>query len=264
MVSTCRITGLLFAAAIVQALPGGSQKDASNKGLPYIEDAPITPPTLCASGVQIFSVRGSTERSHLGRIAPVPTSIRDAIPGSFITALGYPAKIDAVQYYVSVHIGVRRLTRLVENYVKMCPQSKIALVGYSQGAHVVADLVCGGSSFPIRGLPDKPKPLDPKYNKNIIATLLFGDPTRAANQPWNLGTVTDRSGYFPRRRNDACAPYAKTMQSWCDQKDRWCDTRSPSGTDPAVHKRYQERYTDAAVAFVKTQWESSQKPLNRL
>lgn len=291
MVSTRHIAGLLLAAVVARALPGEISQDGSARGGPMAADAPITPPTSCAAGVQIFVVRGSTEPSHMGRIAPVATSIRDAVPGSFITALDYPAKINAAEYFFSVHMGVSRLAKLVRDYVKMCPQGKIALVGYSQGAHVVGDLVCGASSVPLY----RPKPLDPVYNKNskllflclfllsvailhnyknqqtsinsvsplnpVIASLQFGDPSRRANQIWNVGTVTDRNGYFPRQRNAACGPYSKAMRSWCDEKDRWCDKKSPTGTDPTVHKKYQEKYKDAAAEFVKKQWESSQKPL---
>lgn len=162
MVSTRRIAGLLLAAVAARALPGEISQDGSARGGPMVADAPITPPTSCAAGVQIFVVRGSTEPSHMGRIAPVATSIRDAVPGSFITALDYPAKINAAQYFFSVHRGVSRLAKLVRDYVKMCPQGKIALVGYSQGAHVVGDLVCGASSLPLY----RSKPLDPVYNKN--------------------------------------------------------------------------------------------------
>ncbi|KAI6284521.1 hypothetical protein MCOR28_001236 [Pyricularia oryzae] len=257
MVSTRRIAGLLFAAVAARALPGEISQDGSARGGPMAADAPITPPTSCAAGVQIFVVRGSTEPSHMGRIAPVATSIRDAVPGSFITALDYPAKINAAEYFFSVHRGVSRLAKLVRDYVKMCPQGKIALVGYSQGAHVVGDLVCGASSLPLY----RSKPLDPVYNKNIIASLQFGDPSRRANQTWNVGTVTDRNGYFPRQRNKPCGPYSEAMRSWCDEKDRWCDKKSPTGTDRKVHKTYQIKYKDAAADFVKKQWESSQKPL---
>lgn len=95
----------------------------------------------------------------------------------------------------------------------------------------------------------------------VIASLQFGDPSRRANQTWNVGTVTDRNGYFPRQRNKPCGPYSEAMRSWCDEKDRWCDKKSPTGTDREVHKKYQIKYKDAAADFVKKQWESSQKPL---
>ncbi|KAI6512596.1 hypothetical protein MCOR16_011161 [Pyricularia oryzae] len=132
MVSTRRIAGLLFAAVVARALPGEISQDGSARGGPMVADAPITPPTSCAAGVQIFVVRGSTEPSHMGRIAPVATSIRDAVPGSFITALDYPAKINAAEYFFSVHRGVSRLAKLVRDYVKMCPQGKIALLAVVQ------------------------------------------------------------------------------------------------------------------------------------
>ncbi|ELQ37373.1 acetylxylan esterase 2 [Pyricularia oryzae Y34] len=250
MVSTRRIAGLLFAAVAARALPGEISQDGSARGGPMVVDAPITPPTSCAAGVQIFVVRGSTEPSHMGRIAPVATSIRDAVPGSFITALDYPAKINAAEYFFSVHRGVSRLAKLVRDYVKMCPQGKIALVGYSQDQ---SRLILSITKITSINSVSPPTP--------VIASLQFGDPSRRANQTWNVGTVTDRNGYFPRQRNKPCGPYSEAMRSWCDEKDRWCDKKSPTGTDREVHKKYQIKYKDAAADFVKKQWESSQKPL---
>ncbi|TLD13412.1 uncharacterized protein PgNI_05090 [Pyricularia grisea] len=239
MLSALPIAGLLFAAAVTGAsLPATAT------------DAPNTPPTSCASGVQIFVARGSSEKSHEGRIAPIDHTIAESIPGSSITAVDYPADINAVKYLFSVRKGVTRLTKLIEEYHKHCPRGKIVLVGFSQGAHVVGDTLCGASSFPIL----RTKPIDSIYNKNVIATLMFGDPTRAKNQGWNVGTVTDRDGYFPRHKNTACSPYSQSMRSWCDQKDRWCDKHAPGGTDRSVHSTYQIKYRNEAKDFVLKQW----------
>ncbi|TLS29192.1 hypothetical protein PpBr36_00048 [Pyricularia pennisetigena] len=245
MVSALPIVWLLFAAAAAGTLPQPTG------------DASKAAPTSCASGVQIFVARGSTERSSLGRIAPVAQSIANSIPGSSITALDYPAKMNPIVYLFSVSKGTKNLSKLVKNYVEMCPQSKIVLIGYSQGAHVVGDLVCGASSLPIV----RSKPINSNYNKNIIATLLFGDPTRAANQSFDVGTVTNRNGFLRRHRNGACSAYTKTIKSWCDKNDRWCDKHSPEGTDSSVHKTYQEKYKAEATQFVLDQWKSSQETL---
>ena len=37
------------------------------------------------------------------------------------------------------------MTKLVTDYASRCPSSKMALLGYSQGAQVAADVMCGTS-----------------------------------------------------------------------------------------------------------------------
>lgn len=75
---------------------------------------------------------------------------------------------------------------------------------------------------------------------------MFGDPTRAADQPWNVGNVTTRDGMFPRVDNAGCAPYGPGMRSWCDANDQYCDR----GNIRAVHHGYFAKYTDDAAAWV--------------
>ncbi|KAI6356769.1 hypothetical protein MCOR25_007864 [Pyricularia grisea] len=241
MVSALPVAGLLVAAVAAQTVT---------------PDAPITAPTSCASGVQIFVARGSTEAPGMGKIRTVAGNVTAAIPGSAITAVDYPASFD--DYAESVMNGTANLGKLVKDYVKLCPDSKIALLGYSQGAQAVADLICGASS---ELMPVKSADLDDIYDKNIIAMILFGDPTRAANQTFNYGTVTDRDGLFPRLKNDACEPYSPRLRSWCDVADRYCDPSAPGGIDTTVHGTYFNKYTQVAKDFVVEQWNLSQKYL---
>ncbi|KAH8846486.1 hypothetical protein MCOR27_009027 [Pyricularia oryzae] len=239
MVSALPIAGLLVAAVAAQT-----------------PDASLAPPTSCAPGVQIFAARGTTEAPGVGKIQTVAGNVTAAIPGSAVTAVDYPATFD--DYAQSVATGSSDLGQLVKDYVKMCPDSKIALLGYSQGAQAVADLICGASS---ELMPVKTADLDSIYDKNIIAMILFGDPTRAANQSFNLGTVTDRDGLFPRLKNDACEPYSPRLRSWCDVADRYCDPSAPGGIDTTVHGTYFNKYTQAAKDFIVEQWQLSQKSL---
>ncbi|TLS26287.1 hypothetical protein PpBr36_04022 [Pyricularia pennisetigena] len=242
MVSALPVAGLLVAAVAAQTVT---------------PDAPITAPTSCAPGVQIFVARGSTEAAGMGRIRTVAGNVTAAIPGSAVTAVDYPATFE--DYAQSVMTGTTNLGKLVKDYVQMCPDSKVALLGYSQGAQAVADLICGASS---ELMPVKSADLDAIYDKNIIAMILFGDPTRAANQSFNLGTVTDRDGLFPRLKNDACEPYSPRLRSWCDVADRYCDPSAPGGIETSVHGSYFNKYTQVAKDFVVKQWKLSQKPLS--
>jgi len=98
----------------------------------------------CASGVHVIVARASTEAPGQGIIGAVADEIVERIPGSDSVAVVYPATL--TNYLSSESQGVAAMTKLIENYVADCPDSKIVLMGYSQGAHVTGDVLCGSST----------------------------------------------------------------------------------------------------------------------
>lgn len=60
-----------------------------------------------------------------------------------ITETPYPAELDP--YASSEQAGVGNLTALVRDYAACCPGVPLVLMGYSQGAQVTADFLCGTS-----------------------------------------------------------------------------------------------------------------------
>ena len=83
------------------------------------------------------------------------------------------------------------------------PVSKLLLLGYSQGAHIVGD---------IPGVPAE----------NLIGSVLFGDP---AFNPTSIGTVgnyaSSAHGLMGIRDAYSSALQAKIL-SWCDHGDLIC------------------------------------------
>lgn len=61
------------------------------------------------------------------------------------------------------------MTKLIEEYVAACPSSKIVLLGYSQGAQVVGDTLCGTSSSGFT----QSSALASKYSSNSEFTLFI-------------------------------------------------------------------------------------------
>lgn len=59
--------------------------------------------------------------------------------------------------------GVNAMRPLIEQYVDACPGRPIALLGYSQGAQVVGDIVCGNSETGAEWKSDISSPLTGKY-----------------------------------------------------------------------------------------------------
>lgn len=105
-------------------------------------------------------------------------------PGSDLESVVYPASINNVQDYAnSEHQGTLALTQLIQTYLAACPSAKIALLGYSQGAEVVGDVLCGTSS----DISPKTAPLATQYGNAVVAAISMGSPAHVANQPYNKG-----------------------------------------------------------------------------
>ncbi|EHA53512.1 hypothetical protein MGG_14095, partial [Pyricularia oryzae 70-15] len=159
-----------------------------NGQVPNGQGQPQQPPVNvnCAQGVHIIVARGGEERPGMGMIGKVADNVMAQIPGSSIEAVDYPASLS--EYSRSQGVGVQVMSQMVANYVAACPSSRIVLLGYSQGAHVAADLVCGASEaqFATQGMPALPAELQ----RNIAAVVMMGDPSRSADAPFNQGNAT--------------------------------------------------------------------------
>ncbi|OLN88112.1 Acetylxylan esterase 1 [Colletotrichum chlorophyti] len=216
--------------------------------------------STCATGVHLIVARGSNEAPGSGRIGSVADGVVAAVPGSQIEPLVYPASFD--NYSSSVATGVEAMKIALTQYSTRCPSSKVALLGFSQGAHVAGDTLCGSVS------EDEGEALNLDFdqttpvlasvvNQSVIAVVLFGDPTHNVSAPWNRGTST-HDGLFPRENITACEPYASKIESWCDTGDIYCDV----GNNTSVHGSYFANYTDDAVEFVVSQYNASKTAAN--
>ncbi|KAK0642226.1 cutinase-domain-containing protein [Cercophora newfieldiana] len=200
----------------------------------------------CATGLHMIVVRGSNEEPGMGKIGVIAGNVSLAIPGSTSVGVEYPAAID--KYASSLAEGTTELVRLVGEYEKQCPGGKIALLGYSQGAHSVMDAVCGSSSAGFRTTSDLPD----AYESSIVAIATYGDPSHTVNASWNQGTSMT-SGIFPRLNLTACEPYTDRIRSWCDVGDVYCD----KGNNTRVHGTYFANYTDVTVDFIVGKYNES-------
>ena len=101
--------------------------------------------------------RASTEAPGQGIIGAVATKVQQTVPGSDSEAVNYPATL--TNYTASEASGVAGMTSLIQSYVARCPSSKIALLGYSQGAQVAGDVMCGTSEKGFNGTQPLPAAL---------------------------------------------------------------------------------------------------------
>ncbi|KAH7317724.1 cutinase [Rhexocercosporidium sp. MPI-PUGE-AT-0058] len=204
-----------------------------------VTNTTITNTTACATGVHIIVARASTEKPGEGIIGAVARQVQQSVPGSDSEAVDYPATL--TNYTTSEGLGVSGMTKLIENYAARCPGSKMALMGYSQGAQVIGDVMCGTSEANFNSTP----PLNPALSKNIIAIIQMGDPTHIPNLPQDVGNST-KAGIFPRPNTTACTAMEPITKSFCTADDRFCD----SGNSIPVHLSYVREFGTQATDFV--------------
>ena len=196
----------------------------------------------CAA-VHVITARASNEAPGEGISgALVDQIVNTSTQTVSRAAVSYPATLS--NYASSSAQGRTALTTQLTNQVQACPTQKIVLVGYSQGAHVIGDVLGGGAGG---SLGAETPPISTTIGDHVTAVIQFGDPRHMINQSYDVGTST-RNGIFPRSSTQlqALNHYASKIQSYCDRFDQFCD----SGFSLQVHLTYLDRYQDAAATFV--------------
>ncbi|KAK8120818.1 hypothetical protein PG999_004938 [Apiospora kogelbergensis] len=201
------------------------------------------------TNVQVFVARGSLEEIP-GRQGKLVDAVCKDISSCGSTDIQYPATFDA--YCKSVGSGVAFALNAVETYAKACPNSKIVLTGYSQGAHLMGDVMSGaGGLIPNQNCTQaKTAPLAAAAAEKVMAVTLFGDVRHTASQTYNLGEGAAKSGILPRNGTqlDGLNIHSEKIHSWCNGEDPVCS----SGNDMEQHLTYFDQFTDDAAAFIKT------------
>jgi acetylxylan esterase len=190
--------------------------------------------------VRIIATRASTERPGAGIIGSLVNAVESASNQSISTdTTDYPASLS--NYNSSESQGVAALTELVETQAQQCPQQKLVLMGYSQGAHVTGDVLGGGGGR----LGGGSEPIGADAADNVAAVILMGDPSFVPGKSFNAGT-SKRAGVFPRAEAQSLDTFADKIQSYCDTGDNFC----ASGGNLSVHLGYTRKYNGQAEAFV--------------
>lgn len=141
----------------------------------------------CTDGLYMLVARATGEDPGTGRVGVVARNISSSIPNSIIQPIAYPATF--ANYTSSETAGVDAMTAAIKDRVAACPQGKIALLGFSQGAQVSADAVCGRDDGTGTAFPETPE-LGAEYAENIVAVVMFGDPSHSVNATFNQGNST--------------------------------------------------------------------------
>jgi hypothetical protein len=204
--------------------------------------AVAAPGSGCAQ-VAIITARASGEAAGEGITGALVTQIVNSSSQTVSRAsVTYPATL--TNYANSSAQGVAALKTQLTNQVQSCPNQKIVLLGYSQGAHVVLDVLGGGGGG---SLGATTAPVASSVSSHVTAVATFGDPRHVTGQAFDLGTST-HNGLFPRTSAELTAlrGFASRIQAYCDSNDEFCD----SGLSLQVHLTYLNRYQTAATNFV--------------
>ncbi len=179
----------------------------------------------CPDAEVVFA-RGTNEPPGLGRVGDAfADSLRQQANGMNIGTYGVNYAASKLQIHTGD--GANDVVSHVKSMASSCPNTKIVLGGYSQGADVI-DIVSGvpiginwGSSLP------------PEYANNVAAVAVFGDVADRAG-----GSITTQSAMFGSRAIDLCNP-----------NDPVC--HAGPGNEWSGHTEgYVPVYTTQAAAFV--------------
>ena len=187
--------------------------------------APVAHAFDCPDAEVIFA-RGTNEPAGLGRVG-------DALVDSLrqqtgLNILPYGVNYAASKLQLHGGDGANDTIDRVKKSVETCPNTKIVLGGYSQGASVM-DIVAG---VPIGGISWGNK-LPEQYGKNIAAVVTFGDVADRAG-----GTLPSQSALLGSKAADYCNP-----------NDPIC--HAGSGNEWSGHTEgYVPVYTTQAAQFV--------------
>ena len=187
--------------------------------------------------VEVVFARGTFEPPGVGVTGQAfVDSLRSKVGGKSIDVypVNYPASLD----FAAASDGVVDASNKVQAVVANCPNTKIVLSGYSQGAavagYITADSVPVGFDLP----PGITGPLPPEVADHVAAVALFGKPSQGFLQMIaNAAPPITVAHLYTGKTMDLCIP-----------GDPIC---SPGGSDGGAHTLYAENgMTDQAATFV--------------
>jgi cutinase len=196
------LTVLLNPTALLAGMATGGLIAAGVLGL----GGPVASAASGCSDVEVVFARGTGEPVGVGREGQ---AFIDALKGNVkgrsvgVYAVNYPASDD----FLKATAGADDASAHVQSTVASCPDTKIVLGGYSQGAAVV-DVV---TSSPIAGLGYS-APLTKAMIPHVAAVVVFGNPSARLGQP-----LTRMSPDFGPKTADLCNtndPICSTGSDW--------------------------------------------------
>lgn len=187
---------------------------------------PLAPAAQAADcpDIEVVFARGTTEAPGIGRVGGAfVDDLRGRVaPRSVgVYAVNYPASWD----FLAAAGGANDASWHIQWMMQNCPNTRLVLGGYSQGAAVID--VIAAIPFPAVGFT---APLPPQTPNHVAAIAVFGNPTAKAGLPLTTSPV------WGGRAIDLC---------------NFGDPVCSPGEDVAAHRSYPETgMTGQAAGFV--------------
>jgi len=143
--------------------------------------------------VEVVFARGTDEAAGIGQVGQAfVNTLKPMLKGRSIGtyAVEYPASFD----FLEATAGANDMSRRIKSTVADCPETKLVLGGYSQGAAVV-DIV---ATAPMAGF-GYTEPLPRAVVPHVAAVVVFGNPSARLGQP-----LTRMSPDFGAKTADLC------------------------------------------------------------
>lgn len=234
-----RLAVLLVSALLL----GGCFSESSGRNDPT--DQSLLVGQTCADLV-VIGARGSTQDPDLN--FGVGTEVRLTVEQLArrlhrrsdttlrIEAIRYDSSETATleAYQANVARGARMMTRRLEKLEQRCPDSRFALVGFSQGAQVVHAASVDVSASVARRVPLVAMIADPRHNPSddIVQWSYAAAPVKG-NGRLGSGTPIDRD-------------LQQSAIALCVEGDEICnDQGAPGGPPSATHKHFYEQESSA-------------------
>ncbi|KAL2071022.1 hypothetical protein VTL71DRAFT_14048 [Oculimacula yallundae] len=164
----------------------------------------------------------------------------------------YHSSFDAV-YCDSISEGVRNGISQTIDYNERCPDSKLVVSGYSQGAYVVGDMFAGGGGTfgDCTQASNEGMDVESEAGKKVTAILLWGSKRHTASQPYNVFSGAEDNGTYPRPAVELAAlkKYTSVIQDYCVHTDPNC----AGGSVIPDHWNYFDLYADKAAKWIASQ-----------
>lgn len=138
--------------------------------------APAARAVAC-NDVEVVFARGTKEPAGVGRVGEAFVSaLRSRVPNRTfgVYAVNYPASYD----FLAAADGANDASAYIQNVVNTCPDTRLVLGGYSQGAAII-DIITS-VPFPAIGFTN---PLPPTVADRVAALAVFGNPSTKIGMP---------------------------------------------------------------------------------
>ncbi|KAF1945135.1 alpha/beta-hydrolase [Clathrospora elynae] len=207
---------------------------------------------------QIFLTRGSDE-PYPGRLGNLTKEICSDIGGKDkcgFESVVFPAKSTAWGPDVwcnSAGKGAANGQAQMKAYSEKCPDSKLILLGFSQGGAVAQDILGGGGGKVFACEQDVNPAMDATSapGSNIIAAVTFGAVVRSRDQNFTIGEGKNYDGQRARTPEQLASlnAYADVLLDYCHYGDPMCAVGS-NPPDVTAHLNYFVEHNDEVKTWV--------------